>query len=171
MDVVICPECQIRMIPKPDGSCPSCHAVICLETAERPEPVEFGSQTARDNRRRDAANLPTALELPDTPDFPELADEPTSSLAHLAAELGSDSSPRQLPARFKRKTLGARLLPRKTSLQLARVLGYLFGGISTVAGFALILGGRFAGIPRSRTAGTLAIAFGGFLIAMAKREA
>jgi hypothetical protein len=67
MSITVCPHCKMRIIPKQDGTCPSCFAILTPEEiVKTPQPAEIppkkGAKAA--SRRKSAGGKKAAAELP-----------------------------------------------------------------------------------------------------------
>jgi hypothetical protein len=57
MTITLCPHCQMRVLPKPDGTCPSCNGLIAQTDAPPPSKVSsaVAKQAAKAAERKKAA--------------------------------------------------------------------------------------------------------------------
>ena len=169
MNIVECPRCGLRVIPKRNGECPSCKAEIG-EILPEPDPpqnkVTNSSASSVTNSKTDAQAVDFSSEI-----FEAVPEGPAFSLGDLATQMDTPLEPRQISKRFKRKTLMSKVLPRSASIAIAKYLGYGLGGLCFVAAVALLILRPFQSRRTNRYVALCAFGFGTYLIAMARREA
>ncbi len=118
VQIVQCPVCSRRVVPLAGGKCPCCKTNI-TESDIIDEVEESDSQFVPQS---------------EATGFPEIPDTPIWSVQESPGEFIYEIPPRQIPARFKKKSFMSYLLPRSASEKLALFIGYGVGGIFFVLG-------------------------------------
>lgn len=152
--VVKCPVCSTRVVLKADVKCPRCQKSIS-------ESESFYASNAPDF---------SLVLLYEQTERPKIADTPVRSADASSGEFVYKIPPRQIPARFKEKTVMSYLLPRSVSEKLALFVGYGVGGI-----FFVLCGlygiSAFVGKPQDPRLGMISLfSIGAYFIAMARRR-
>lgn len=154
VQVVQCSVCSRRVVLKAGGICPGCQTTIT-----EPNFIDEVEES-------DSQFVPQS----EVTEFPEIPDTPIWSVEESPSEFVNEIPPRQIPARFKKKTVMSYLFPRSVSEKLALFIGYGVGGIFFVLGGLYGIGAK-AGLVRNSPIGVLSLfGLGAYFIAMARRK-